>query len=532
MPLTPGVVLQNRYRIIRWLAKGGFGAVYLAEDVTLQRKCVVKENLDLGADATEQFEREALILASLHHSNLPKVGDYFRLSGQGQFLVMDYIEGEDLQAMLERLGTPLPESQAVGWISQICNALAYMHNQNPPVIHRDIKPANIRITPEGRAVLVDFGITKQYDPQRKTAVGARGVTPGYSPIEQYGKGTTDVRSDVYALGATLYTLLTGIEPPESVDRVSGSLLSRPISLNPIISQNTDQAIMKAMQVWTKDRFQSVAEFKAGLTGAKPPGTTSTASSPAPSRPPGVGPAASPGFAANIPGSQGGRAAIEWVTVQAGVFLFGAKGTRSPSARPINLPEFRIARFPITNEQYYVFIRSSPHFPPPVAWGGPQFPVGRERYPVIGVTWEEATAYCQWAGCRLPTEQEWEKAARGTDGRSFPWGEVWSDGKYCNSQEARLGGPTPVDRYPLGVSPYGVWDMSGNVWEWTVERYLRGGSWKHSKIVLVTYNSNRLPPSPGTSVPGGDWRGLMLQAAIELFRQSRSPTEDIGFRPVC
>jgi serine/threonine-protein kinase len=218
MPLEPGQVLNNRYRIAKLLGQGGFGAVYRAWDLNLERACALKENLEISEEAQRQFKREALILSGLSHPNLPRVIDHFIIPGQGQYLVMDYVEGEDLQEMLESTGRPLPEAQALSWISQVCDALVYLHSQNPPVIHRDIKPANIKITPQGQAMLVDFGIAKMYDAHLQTTLGARAVTAGYSPPEQYGSGMTDPRSDIYALGATLYHLLTGQQPPESIQR--------------------------------------------------------------------------------------------------------------------------------------------------------------------------------------------------------------------------------------------------------------------------------------------------------------------------
>ncbi len=178
---------------------------------------------------------------------------------------MDYVEGQDLQEMLEDRGGPLPEVRVQVWAGQICDALVYLHSQTPPVIHRDIKPANIKITPSGQAVLVDFGIAKVYDPKLKTTLGAQAVSPGYSPYEQYGKGKTDPRTDIYALGATLYTLLTAREPPESVQRVVNDPLVPPRQLNLGLSMRTSAAIMKAMQMDPSQRFPNAADFKAALT---------------------------------------------------------------------------------------------------------------------------------------------------------------------------------------------------------------------------------------------------------------------------
>jgi serine/threonine-protein kinase len=254
MPLQTGQVINNRYRIAKLLGQGGFGAVYRAWDMNIEASCALKENLDTTPEAQKQFRREAVILANLQHPNLPRVRDHFIIQGQGQYLVMDFVEGEDLQQMLDKQGGPLPESQVLPWIEQVCEALTYLHNQHPPIIHRDIKPANIKITPQGRAMLVDFGIAKVFDPHLSTTRGARAVTPGYSPQEQYGQGKTDARSDVYALGATLYALLTGVEPVESLQRVFSDPLTAPEGINPTITPKTADTIRQAMQPDPAQRY--------------------------------------------------------------------------------------------------------------------------------------------------------------------------------------------------------------------------------------------------------------------------------------
>ena len=270
MPLETGQVLHERYRIEARLGQGGMGAVYRAWDNNLNIPVAVKENLDGSPEAQKQFNREAHLLARLVHLNLPRVIDTFFVPGQGQYLVMDYVDGEDLQAMLQRLGT-LPEDRVLVWVSQICDALNYLHRQPSPVIHRDIKPANIKIRPDGRAMLVDFGIAKVYDPHLATTIGARAVTPGYSPPEQYGGGATDARSDIYALGATLYHLLTGYKPPESLHRMVGQeKTTPPRQLKRDISPRVEQVILKAMEVTTDRRFQSVSDFQSAFSGRTPP----------------------------------------------------------------------------------------------------------------------------------------------------------------------------------------------------------------------------------------------------------------------
>jgi basic membrane protein A and related proteins len=265
MPLNIGQVLNQRYQIVRLLGQGGFGAVYQAWDLNLKVPCAVKENFETSPSAMRQFEREASMLAALRHPNLPRVTDHFIIPGQGQYLVMDYIEGEDLQAILERDGKALSESQVVSWLVEICDALNYLHTQPVPVIHRDIKPANIKITPDGRALLVDFGIAKAFNPESRTTLGARAFTPGYSPFEQYGQAPTDARSDIYALGATAFGVLTGQAPTESIARMAGTPLPQPRQLNPAISPQTEKAILKALEIMPDKRFQSILEFKQALT---------------------------------------------------------------------------------------------------------------------------------------------------------------------------------------------------------------------------------------------------------------------------
>ena len=178
---------------------------------------------------------------------------------------MDFVAGEDLQAMLKRLGS-VPEAQALAWVTQVWDALSYLHSQPSPIIHRDVKPANIKIRPDGSAMLVDFGIAKIYDPAMATTMGARAVTPGYSPPEQYGGARTDARSDIYVLGATSYHLLTGHTPPESVRRmVDAAAMPSPRQLNQNITPVAEQAILKAVEIATDSRFQSVEEFRTALT---------------------------------------------------------------------------------------------------------------------------------------------------------------------------------------------------------------------------------------------------------------------------
>ena len=256
--LTLGTLLQNRYRIITLLGQGGMGAVYQAQDLRLGQVVALKENL--GGDP-RQFQQEAVLLANLHHPNLPRVIDHFVEPNGVQYLVMDYVEGEDLETCVARQGA-LPEAQVLAWFEQILDAIAYMHSRG--VIHRDIKPANIKITPTGQAVLVDFGIAKVYQPGRPTVTGAKAATPGFASPEQY-RGGTDARSDIYSLGATLYALVTGQVPPDALALAGRSaMLMPPRMLNSALSVQTEQAIVQAMAILPDQRFQNASAMRRAL----------------------------------------------------------------------------------------------------------------------------------------------------------------------------------------------------------------------------------------------------------------------------
>ncbi|GAB4542043.1 MAG: hypothetical protein Kow0063_33550 [Anaerolineae bacterium] len=277
--LEPGTLLHQRYRILGLIGSGGMGAVYLADDSRLEgRRCAVKETRllpDLSQEATQalrdQFHREASILARLDHPNLPKVSDYFS-AGDRDYLVMDYVPGPDLHQMVvdaRREGRFLDEGTVMAWGRQLCDALAYLHHQDPPVLHRDVKPANIKLTPEGRIKLVDFGLVKPLDPNDpKTLTSLHGVgSLPYTPLEQYVDelGHTDPRSDLYSLGATLYHLLTAQEPPSAQARfLDPNLLIPPRRINPAISSEVEAAILWALALHPQERPQSTQEWQARL----------------------------------------------------------------------------------------------------------------------------------------------------------------------------------------------------------------------------------------------------------------------------
>ena len=285
MSLKLETLLHDRYRIESLLGQGGMGAVYKAFDTLYDAECAIKE-LDLAkyqknsGESPEdsanpamitrdkvayQFKREAKILANLDHPNLPKVTDFFSTEKDLHYLVMTLVNGKDLASMMEtRRGQPYPEKQLLEWIGQVMNALSYCHKQN--VAHRDIKPANIIITDSNKAYLVDFGVAKNINKVATgTTIGTQILTPKYSPPEQYtGQGMTDARSDIYSLGATMYTLLTGKQPIESILRVMGNEMPTPRQIVSTLSPVLDAVIKKAMSLKQEERFQTIEEMRTAI----------------------------------------------------------------------------------------------------------------------------------------------------------------------------------------------------------------------------------------------------------------------------
>lgn len=326
-----GTILHGHYRIERVLGSGGFGHVYLGMDLVTNQQYALKEYLVTGASAQEQLKHEATVLSHLHHPNLPAFQDAFIERGR-YYVVLNYIEGNDLTDIIRiarQRNDIVPIRQIMGWILSICDAVMFLHVQNPPVIHRDIKPDNIRVTSNGTAILVDLGNAKASADGARTLFFIRHQgTPGYAPPEQYPGGTgTDTRSDVYALGGTLYFALTAHEPPSVSTRNQAAQQGRPdlpslqeqlaanppeispeanelrqfrlgvtkptkpaprhskhlgqlATLSPELLNQLNFIIQRAMALKPKDRYQHVADFANDLKQAmkalpqppSPPGT--------------------------------------------------------------------------------------------------------------------------------------------------------------------------------------------------------------------------------------------------------------------
>jgi serine/threonine-protein kinase len=279
-PLKSGEVLRSRYKILRVIGQGGMGSIYLADDLRLEgRQCALKEvehdkslPPEMLQQARDQFFREASVLARLDHPNLPKVSDFFSIGGR-DYLIMDFVPGKDLRTIMteaRQAGKFLSENDILSWANQLSDALTYLHSLKPPILHRDIKPSNLKLTPSGLVKLVDFGLVKILASEEMTITILQGRgTAIYIPLEQYGgdSGHTDVRSDVYAFGATLYHLLTNQAPAEARERfLHPEALVLPRQINPDVSLRVERAVMWAMNLHPTERPQDVETFRQALLG--------------------------------------------------------------------------------------------------------------------------------------------------------------------------------------------------------------------------------------------------------------------------
>jgi WD40 repeat protein len=299
--LATNTLLQNRYLVLRPVGRGGMGTVYEATDTRLNARVALKQTLLEDKASRRAFEREAQILASLRHPALPKVIDHFA-DELGQFLVMEYIAGDDLALLMEKRGGGFPAASVLPWImrwgDQLLDALNHLHSQRPPVYHRDIKPQNLKLTDRGDIILLDFGLAKggMTDLSTMTARGDKmlGFTPNYAPLEQIRGSDPDERSDLYSLGATLYHLATGKRPPDALTRVAALLndqddpLQPANEVNPYITQSVAQVLQHALAANLEDRPTSAAEMRRMLQEAN---SRFAAASPVPPTPAPTGPVA-------------------------------------------------------------------------------------------------------------------------------------------------------------------------------------------------------------------------------------------------
>ncbi len=508
---------------------------------------IIHQHLSNDPQFVRRFEQEAAAVAKLRHPNILQVYD-FNNDGRTYYMVMEYIPGQTLKDKLKILSNSnqhLPFKDIIGIMASICEAVAYAHEQG--MIHRDLKPANVMLTPRGQVVLMDFGVAKMLSGHDETVTGAIIGTAKYMSPEQARGERPDGRSDIYALGVMLYEMVAG-QPPFDADTTVPILLkhvNEPVpdirKIQKDVPDELVEIIEKALAKNPDDRYQTAAHMAVALklfnrlgqttTPATDSQRTVTSKQKQPTTPSAGGktpalaaapatrilqplPAAKPNVmkywlaagalvvllffvgaagvlayvfsplssgalatghepGADLPSSEG------MVRIAAGSYTIGLDTPDKDHAarQAVNLTEFWLDQREITNARYVEFLTATDQ-PAPPTWSNGSFPEDQGDFPVMGVSWDQAKAFCEWDKKRLPTEAEWEVAARGAEDRLYPWGD--------NQQAVSLprSGTYKVGTKMTNQSPFGVFDMAGNVWEWVDQPYapvpegrrvLRGGT---------------------------------------------------------
>ena len=519
--LGPQYVVEER------VGAGGFAIVFLVRDLSLGRRLAVKAlspDMALSRSGLERFHREAASIARLSHPNIVPL-HFAGQHGDLVYLAMAYIEGESLADRLGREGA-LPVEEAVRIFREVASALDLAHRRG--IVHRDIKPANILLERDGgRALVTDFGVARVADEANLTTAGLVVGTPAYFSPEQVGGVTSDARSDLYSLGLVAYEMLAGLLPfggTTTNESLIRRLADKPAPIRKVradVPSALEAVVMHCLEPEPTERFQTGGEIVSALDGEVSASTGRRGSilRPAPRHRPGLwaGIGATAALAAAVgiwaltrpPRLPPGPVTPPgMVVIPAGVYPIGSDD--EANARPahrVTLPAFAIDSTEVTVRAYRRFVQETNAERP---WGAV---APDSMLPVTGVRWSEAAAHCAWRvrGGRLPTEFEWEAAARGLEGRRFPWGDI-PDTTAAVVARPTARGPAAVASHPRGNTPLGVSDMLGNVWEWTASRYLpypggseprdrenlyviRGGSYTYPIRYTTTYVRGGVEGSP-------------------------------------
>jgi serine/threonine-protein kinase len=514
MRLLPGTVLAGVYAVESVLGEGGMGVVYRARDLSRDRAVAVKclhTNLSGDAEVRRRFVREAKVLRSFTHPNVVATYDFIEHEHL-LAIVMELVEGLTLVQYIEKWRGRMPLEEIAGIFGGVLEAMDGAHKQG--IVHRDLKPDNILVGRAGARMVpkvVDFGIAKILEGTTYTVTGAFLGTCRYMSPEQVQRPElSDHRADIYSLGVTLYQLVTGRVPFDDGNHFALMMAHvsqkppPPGTHRPGLPEGLERLILDALAKDPAARPQTCAEFGERLLDAlghlEPSGAVSGAGSSAP-----------------LPPIINDTDGCELVLVPEGPFAMG------PNRREVHLDAFYIDRTPVTNIQFRTFLEVTGYRPEDQGasrflahWARGSIPRGLEHHPVVFVSWLDARAFATWAGKRLPTEAEWEKAARGTDGRKYPWGKAEP-----TPSKANFGGrhksTMAVGSFPEGVSPYGVLDLAGNVWEWCEDvddpPFYNDGPTHNPK-------SSRRPERPFYVMRGGSW----MYGAQALRTTSRTSFE--------
>ena len=511
--LPAGARVGAHYRIGSVLGEGGMGVVYKAFDEVLERPVAIKalhNNLLGDPGIRRRFQREVDLMRSWIHRNVVQVYDFVETPDLLAF-VMELVDGPTLQQHLAEWGGQMPFETLKPLFLDILDAVGEAHEQG--IVHRDLKPDNILLA-SGFARLhpkiVDFGVAKVIEGTRYTVTGALLGTCKYMSPEQITEpGTVDHRADIYALGIVLFQMIAGRVPFDQEDQW-GTMMAQVRRSPPRLSEfregvpdRLEALVMDALAKEPDGRPQSCSEFASLLQEAL---TDTARTAPRTNRQEPMPP--------SLNEAEGGVLLL----VPAGPYKMG------PDRRNVFLDAFYMDKYPVTNAQFARFLEVTGYRPTDAEaqrflahWRHGVCPANLRDHPVVFVSRPDALAYCKWAGKRLPSEAEWEKAARGIDGRRYPWGKARPDSTHANFGR-RHHGTTAVTAHPQSASPFGIEDLAGNVWEWCHDVYdesfyargpahnpknavrtkdstyvLRGGSWFFDDKSLRTYERTARPP---------------------------------------
>lgn len=484
--------LGTGYTVERPLGEGGFAVVFLVRDLALKRSLAVKvlsPDMITSKTVLDRFRREAETVAQLAHPNIVPL-HFIGQQDELLYLAMQCVDGGSIADRLKQEGR-LPIDDAVRVMGEVASALAHAHKRG--VIHRDIKPANVLVDAEsGRSLVTDFGIARTADAATLTVTGMMVGTPAYLSPEQVTGEPMDHRVDIFALGVMAYEMLAG-QVPYDAPTPTAAMMKRlagppqPVTtLRPDVPENVAAVISGCLATDPAERFQTAADVIRALGGEMvTTGGRATRTSAVVRRRTrttsvlvgacvlallaGIGWRLSRGQAQSTPAAvavaaESLAAGSALVSIPAGVYIIG-NDEGPPMVRPRHtehLAAFRIERTEVTVNDYAKYVAASRA---PAPWGT-VMPFA--ALPVTRVAWGDAANYCAWkypAAGRLPTEFEWEAAARGLRGRRYPYGDV-PEAAIANTASARRGEVAMVGSFPRGATPEGLQDMSGNVWEWT------------------------------------------------------------------
>ena len=500
-------LLDGRFQLLEEIGHGGFAQVWKAYDVKTRSQVAVKvlHGQHTGdRSRRERFFRGARQMARLGHANVVRVIEEECEDGEYPFFVMEYLAGGDFRRAVLEGRLSLQERLQV--VLEVGDALTVAHSRG--VIHRDVKPHNILLALDGSPKLTDFDLVRAADTTGGTRTAMLGTFLYASPEAMADARKAAEPSDVYGLGMTAIFALYGADLPSDVLWELPELVAG-LEAN----ERCRQVLLRAVARKVPDRFARVEEFCAALREATSP-------------------------ISFLPSSDRERLheldGSLLVYVPAGEFTLGTneelKGfeedyqQRWKPEHTVRLRGFWIGKYPVTNDQYKKFLTATGHRQP-AFWSEERFTGSKQ--PVVGVSWLDAKAYCDWAGLELPTEAQWEAAARGTDGRPFPWGDNVPSETLAN-YDGQEGRTTPVGAYPAGAGPYGTLDQAGNVWEWCADEV-------YAQVYRARGGPLVKPPSESVDhvLRGGSWanQALGLHAAIRHRNPAGNRNQLIGFR-VC